>query len=407
MAGNRNSYSKRNLILDILIVIAAIALVFLFLQMRKQDNMAANQNTQIARATEEAQSAVPEETVSAAEPQPEVKAAVSETQPETAPETTEETPAEEIKQAEEPDAAEDEAVEETASADDVTEKADAAASADPKPAAADADIAADVVEEVVVQTEDGEKVELQPATADAAPVVEVAAVELTPVPTEEPKSYGSLRVAVLGGMYSAFGTENSYYPDGEVIQESEMWWAAALERSPYEILSVVNSSAVGTAYSLDASAANAPWQEARVGELGSAGDPDLILIMVGEEDPAYGESGQAMASETEAALLQSPASTARGAALTFSRVTARWPEARVIVLIPPETVIGEAQREGMTLQRFNWAMNEVDDTARQMGIEVIDLRDCELSTDGIYPLLSDMVKMANLVSAQLTTDAEQ
>ena len=383
MAGNRNSYSKRNLILDILIVIAAIALVLLFLLMRRQDNMVAQENSKIALVTAETTAAMQEETVSASE---------APTETETSGETENQTQT-------------------VAEAQPDPQSADAAATAAPEQETAASEpetetAEAEIVEEVVVQTGDGEKIEYQPAEADEAQVVAVAPVELTPVPTEEPKSYGSLRVAVLGGMFSAFGSEDAYYPDGEVIQESEMWWAAAMDHIPYEILSVVNASAVGTAYSLDTSAENAPWQEDRLQALGASGDPDLILVMIGEEDPAYGESGQAMANETEQALLQSPASSARGAALTFNRLMASWPNARLVVLIPPETQVSASEREGMTVQRFNWAMNEVDDTARQMGIEVIDLRDCQLSTDGVYPTMADMVKMANWVSEQLTQDIE-
>ena len=396
MAGNRNSYNKRNIILDILIVIVAIALVFLFLQMRKQDNIVAKTNTQIAENAAVTETSAPEETVIAAQNPAEPAA---ETTPEAQPEVT---PAAAENTVAEPETVTEETKADTAQPEEQAPQAETEPVADPK----DATEQAEIVEEVVVQTAEGEQVELRPAEADEAPVVAVAPVVLTPEPTEEPKVLGSLRVAVLGGMFSAFGTQDAYYPDGEVIQESEMWWSAALADIPYEILSVVNASSVGTAYSLESSDEKAPWLEERVEALGASGDPNLILVMVGEEDPAFGESGLASANETEQTLLQSPATTARGAALTLQRVTARWPEARVVVLIPPETDFTKYTGAGMTLQRFNWAMNEVDDTARQMGIEVIDLRDCALSTDGLYPTMADMKKMAKWAADQLSAVSE-
>ena len=185
----------------------------------------------------------------------------------------------------------------------------------------------------------------------------------TPVPP--------MQIAVLGDLLSIGSAEGS---------AEETWWALLAGALSQDASSVTVSAMANTAFCLADGAEEAPWQDSRIAALAERGTPDLILVLAGTLDAAFGEAGQVRPGEDEEALLAGEPSTARGASLTFLRLQQAYPEARIVVLIPPEMPIDE-QMDGLTLQRFNWACNAIADAARATGVALLDLRDSSIQPD--------------------------
>ena len=384
---NRNSgHGFRNVLLDILIVLAAALVVVLFLQMRRQDAAVQRKNAELAAS-------IPKATVEVQAPRPtrtpkRTRAATQAPESTPAPET--EAPADE-----------------TDLAADVTEilaaVTDALSGAEDTPAPADADPGA---EETAVQPADADP-EAEEIAAETA-VVAVEAVVLTPTPAPTERPAVSLRLAVLGDELSAFGGEE-LYPAGDVNNETDLWWYTVFSHLPVTLESEAVSAVRGSAFSMGDADAGAPWQPERITALGAEGAPDLILVMLGLNDPLWADTGAFVRTGDRDAIAAMAPSTARGAALTLLALQEAWPDAAVTVILPPLADLSAAGEEALTEQRFNFACNTIQEVAWYFDIPVIDLRDCgitadnaaETTLDGWHPNLEGMRRMAEWIAGEL------
>jgi lysophospholipase L1-like esterase len=186
----------------------------------------------------------------------------------------------------------------------------------------------------------------------------------------------TFRLAVLGDQMSC-ATDD--------LPEEALWWSLFREALSPNVLSLAVSASPGTAFSLGDRAEDVPWLEERLTDLASQGEPDLILVLIGSRDAAYGNAGQVVPGAEPSAIAAQAASSARGAQLTLLKLRELYPNARVAVLIPPE-VLADEQMDGLTLQRYNWACNSIADAARSLGLTIVDLRDSGIDPDhpGLY-----------------------
>ena len=367
MRNKRGGFNARSLVLDVIIVVIALALVFLFLQMRRQDAaiLRRNQQEQQAALAAVTPSPVPRPTPEpAAEPAPEPTAEptpeptaepTAEPTPEPTPEpTAEPTPEPTAEPTPEPTAK---------PTPEPTAKPTPEPTAEPTPEPTPKPTPEPTAEPTPKPTPEPTAEPTPEPTP--LPVVDVVPVLLTPTPAPP------VRLAVLGDLLSAAG------PD---MHEESLRWSVLAEQMPGPVSSLTVSAVPGTAFSLADGAENAPWRPERIAALSEGEDPDLILVLVGVLDAASGEAGQVRPGTDGKTLLAEDPSTARGASLTFLRLREAYPEARIVVLVPPELPVDE-QMDGLTLQRYNWACNTIADAAAAAGLPMLDLRDSSIQPD--------------------------
>ena len=218
-------------------------------------------------------------------------------------------------------------------------------------------------------------------------VVSVTGVAITPAPD-------SIRIAVIGDSLSAYGTKGALYPNDAVTEEGDMWWAQLRDMLNRPVSGCMLSISADAAFSLPDDAPAAPWRESNLAVLDADGIPDVVILSVGLRDAEFGEAGYAAT-----ALSDDEPTTARGVALTLEAIQSRWPEAKIVLLIPPETF---PQGGSDSLASFNWRANTIQDVGMRYGVScILDLRTLYPEGQGRLPNAADMAEIARRVAEAL------
>lgn len=198
----------------------------------------------------------------------------------------------------------------------------------------------------------------------------VLPLAVTPAP-QEPEKSESVRLLILGDSMSAFSErdEAAFYPGGDVTEESAMWWAILGDRLPWDMEETAVKALPNVRYS------NNPTVFLAMDSL--MPDPNTVLLALGLDEPA----------DADAAI-------AAGLQDALRVYAATWPEARIILVIPPVATAAEA-----------W--DSAAEAARAQGAQVIDLRESLVSKypnlytlDGRHPNAAGMTAIANYIVNQ-------
>ena len=230
--------------------------------------------------------------------------------------------------------------------------------------------------------------EVIPEVEVIAEPVDVVAVAVG-APAEDEKD--SVRLIVMGDSISDFNGSadvQSLYPNSNVADESQMWYSLLDGRLPWntEAMDVWARSGIGYSESTNGPTGFWVWN-AFVGQT----PPDVILLALGADDG-----------------LTDPETLETSVVKTLDTLDKLWPEAQVILVIPPESDYnGIADAEGARTA-FNAAWDSADEAASELNVPVIDLRECVVSRyaslytlDGRHPNAAGMKAIADYIVNQL------
>ena len=224
------------------------------------------------------------------------------------------------------------------------------------------------------------------AESEPAPVT-VEAVALTPAP-DAPDGLAHVRLLILGDSMSSYGAaDRPVYPSGNVNDQAKMWYSLLDGRLPWVADETEVIALAGAGYS---GSAEEPAVFGSVDRVGMQA-PDVVILALGMDDPW--NAGSAVETGLRAALAQ---------------VSEWWPEAAVIVLIPPENDLNGAADRDTARLLFNAAWEDARLAARELGARVIDLRDCFdpgryalYTIDGLHPNSMGMAAIADFIAESL------
>ena len=210
----------------------------------------------------------------------------------------------------------------------------------------------------------------------------VLPLAVTPMP-QEPEKSESVRVLVMGDSMSDYSDRTeSFYPSGDVNKEDLMWHSILGAKLPWDVKSYEVIALDGVGYTQSLKGPLTFWaMDHFVGQT----PPDVILLALGMDDP-----------------LDDAGAINDGLAATLEDLRQLWPEARVILVIPPE-----GDFRGEEKQAFKAAWDSATETARGLDLRVIDLRDSVVSKypnlytlDGRHPNAAGMTAIANYIANQ-------
>ena len=209
---------------------------------------------------------------------------------------------------------------------------------------------------------------------------------VAPVPETQKES---VRLIVMGDSMSDYAKDrDAAYPSGNVKIEDEMWYSLLGDRLPWNVESFEVFASGEAQYSASKEGPMTFW--VRNHFVGQAA-PDVILLALGMDDP-----------------WSDPAAIENGLVATLDTLGQLWPEARVIVILPPERDFNEiADAEG-TKAAFDAAWDAAAEAANELQVQVIDLRECKVSKhanvytlDGTHPNAAGMKAIADYIADQL------
>lgn len=211
-----------------------------------------------------------------------------------------------------------------------------------------------------------------------------------------PVRKNTLKMAVLGDSISTYtgysendpSLQGAYYPSGNVTNVNFTWWKII---GDYLHASDISVSAISRSafYDYNESAYPPLYDDDRITRLGANGAPDIVFVMGGTNDGFVSQSADITYEYDINAIEALANSTMKGIALTIRKIQTRYPNARIVMLIPKAVKLSSMQT-GYNNERVCKIADYIAKLSEEYGVyKVIDLRKCGINQSNVASFMSD------------------